>query len=235
MLDEASLKALLEICGRFCVQRCKLQSELLADRHEDDRLRELFSDLKLRQCVDNFLSTEYVELMLEAIVRSAEQKFALSVQYEANEVLSSGREQRGSIFSFSSRFLFTDNQQQLEHTLVNEQSRRLFVLALNSDVAQLSAYMISSCFYAREACLQSLAVLVNERSSSSGCKRILNSLLHTNVHADLVHALTLACYDPEGKIGLFHELIRTACQNSSSFCFVNKIFNAKKQISIYRE
>jgi hypothetical protein len=195
---EQSVKAVIQLCATFSKHRNSLQAQLLKtvdqfyqaggkkNQHpEDDGLRAMLNDLKLKQCIDNFMSTEYISLLLALVVRSSEEKLApLHVQYEANEVLA-------SLFRFSNRFMFYERPAKAVSTVVddgldldedendgdmvivggemlstvvaNEASRAAFVQAFNADTSQLIGFLSSSCYYARQACLQALAVLINEK------------------------------------------------------------------------
>lgn len=183
-LDEKSMKSIVELCQTFCSHRNHLQQSLIShDLNVDNAtLRQFYISDKLKQIVDNFLSTEYIALLLSLIVRSAEQKFSLNVQYLANEALNKG------LFHFNQQYLFK---------LLNQVDKEQFVASFNSDISQINNYLSSSIFYAREACLQSLHVLINDKTSSMGCKQVFVEHLKTTVYEELVHMLILACYDSE--------------------------------------
>jgi hypothetical protein len=192
---EQAVRGIITSCGTLARARSHVQAQLLASVDHawqqksiaaDLDLHRMINEQRLRQIVDNFMSSEYAGLLLGLVVRSSEEKLAaLSVQYVANETLA-------ALFKFTGRFLFYERPVKQRSTQVddgldldeadeddmvvvggavdllsvavcNETSRAAFVEAFNADVAQLVAFMTSSCYYAREACLQSLSVLVNEK------------------------------------------------------------------------
>jgi HEAT repeat protein len=185
-LSESSLKSLNELVLKFTETRNKIQHSILSDTHENQHTKEILNESRLKQIINNFLSTEYFNLSLNLIDRSTSAKFSLSIQYESNEICL-------NLFTFTNQFLFNKNRMKLSDLLFESSAQ--FLAQYNNDVELLSASLTSSNYYVREACLNSLALLINERNTADLTN--FNFNLKPNVYSDLKHALLLCCYDPE--------------------------------------
>ncbi len=169
--------------SKFSTDRNKIQSETLTD--ENLKNDELYLTYKFEELIKEFLSSEYLALMIQAINVLIEKKFNLNVQHKAAEVCK-------SIFEFSCRILFSDFDYK---KLLGSSNLSIFMQNYHTEVNELIQGLSSHVFFVRETCLNCLQYLVNQKANSTNSSPTL--CLNEETYQRLAHRLLSSCFDVE--------------------------------------
>ena len=182
-IEEECIKDIIEIVGKFSADRNKIQNEALTDTNVNTDERYLA--YKFEELINEFLSSEYLSLLIQLIHVLIEKKFNLNIQYQAAEVCT-------SIFDFSCRILFGDFDYK---SLLGTANLAQFMQNYNTEVNELIKGLSSEVFFVRETCLNCLQYLVNKKATSTNSSPTL--CLDANTYQCLTHRLLVSCFDVE--------------------------------------
>lgn len=153
-MDESCLKDLIEIISKFSTYRNNTQNELLVELKALEYVADNESVEKLKLIVNNFLSSEYLLLLISIIQLIHNRKLSIQLQFKADHVCK-------SMFEFSANFIFSATK--LSTLLCNSQSNELnFLNNFNNDINEICDALTNPIVAIRETCLTCLTVLINE-------------------------------------------------------------------------
>lgn len=158
-IDEATLKDLIEIISKFVIYRNSTQNDLLIEmKQEESSSEDVESFDRLKEIVNNFLSSEYLSLLLRLIESIHERKLSIQLQFQAAQVCE-------SMFEFSAHFVFASSSADKLNSLVcgADNSQLEFLDNYNKDVETVCQALSNSVVMIRETALNCLKVLFNDK------------------------------------------------------------------------
>ena len=186
------MKHIVDIVCLFSNHRNKLQDEAFeqletlagAPTEQHNQLsRQAESQLFNLTC--NFLSSEFLKLMIDLLSISNEQKLNASTQYQASEAVK-------SVFNYSSRLVFkTANFSELVYDNLEVLTKNYYL-----EIRELINALSSDSFAVREVGLLCLESLNAEREKCSNKIDLSERfLLDNETHTQLNHLLWVSLYD----------------------------------------
>lgn len=156
-IDENTLKDLIEIVSKFATYRNSTQNDLLIElkQLESDEIPDADSMERLKEIVNNFLSSEYLVLLLSLIQLINDRKFTIQLQFQAAQVCK-------SMFDFSAHFVFASDK--LASIVCKKSCGQFeFLTNYNKDVKDICDALANPVVIIRETALSCLDALINDK------------------------------------------------------------------------
>lgn len=169
-MDETCLRDLIEIVGKFGTYRNSQQNELLIELKANAYTFEKESRRQMKDVVNNFMSSEYLVLLLNVIQLVNDRKLSIQLQIQAAQVCR-------CMFEFSAHFVFANDA--LSSLLgARQRARRAgdesaaansdefeFLVNYNRDMKETCDALANPVVMIRETALNCLGVLINDKVS----------------------------------------------------------------------
>ena len=155
-IDENTLKDLIEIIYKFATYRNSTQNDLLIELKQLGPKEEPDADSmeRLKEIVNNFLSSEYLVLLLNLIQLVNDRKFTIQLQFQAAQVCK-------SMFDYSAHFVFASDK--LAALVCRKTGQFEFLANYNKDVKVICEALANSVVIIRETSLTCLDALINDK------------------------------------------------------------------------
>ncbi len=221
-IDETCLKYIIGIIAKFGEYRSETLNkvQIIFENESlggivstEDSLDDELNRANIDNICKNFMSNEYLSLLMNMIVLASDKKLNLNVQYQACEVCK-------NLVAFSARCVFSDQCQLIRdfHDGFAEYTAQNY----RDEVTELISTMTSSTLCVREAALGCLLILVEARLKNSSKQDQTTLYLDTSTYQNLIHKLTIALFDVEESAKQLAEKVWTQGQfkTSSELCLL---------------
>lgn len=182
-IEEECLKNIIDIIFKFSSDRNKVQKDTLSDQNlnKDER----YLSYKFEELIKEFLSTEYLSLLIQLTRILIENNYSLNTQNRAAEASQ-------SIFEFSCQIIFVHFDSK---SLLGQNNIKMLMENFNSEVNELINGLFCEHFFIREICLNCFQYLVNQKTNSSNTSETF--CLDEETFQELTHRLLVSCFDVE--------------------------------------